>query len=221
MERLFPNPKEFEHCGFEKNLYDIAKRQKDCYIGITLSQNDMLSSVALIFPMQNDFFYIFTQSFISDEQRKNESSLSRCWEWESKGLLMRMWGYKRIFRYLGSLKEQLNLNFLGIGIDPHNAGGVMEDLEEFDCPVVTITQSARSLNDATLKFALCAKQLKCAFDNRNELLKRSVLRANIVENSFGEVKVAKNLHAGNSRCEHTSPVDAIINAFALIQMVKT
>ena len=140
--------------------------------------------------------------------------------WEQMGLITVTGGesdfmndYKFIVAQLAELRERFGLNFLGIGIDPHNAAGVMQDLEAFGCPVVTITQSARSLNDATVAVQLLTKGGQMEYDAGNELLTWSMTNAAVVRNSFEEIKVDKKPGA---RFKRIDPVDAIIDAHALM-----
>ena len=126
--------------------------------------------------------------------------------------------YKFIVSYLSELQERYGLNFLGIGIDPHNAAGVLQDLEAFGCPVVKITQSARSLNDATVAVQLLTKSGALEYDRRNELLTWSMVNAAVVRNSFDEIKVDKKPGA---RFKRIDPVDAIIDAHALMLLNTT
>ena len=145
--------------------------------------------------------------------------------WESLGLITVTGGatnymndYKFIVSYLADLKERLGLNFLGIGVDPHNAAGVMQDLEGFGCPVVTITQSARNLNDATVAVQLLTKGGQFEYDERDELLTWSMTNAAIVRNSFDEIKVDKRPGA---RFKRIDPVDAFIDSHALMLLNKS
>ena len=119
--------------------------------------------------------------------------------------------YKFIISYLAELKQRFGLTFLGLGLDPHNAAGVLQDLESFGCPVVMITQSARSLNDATVAIQLLIKGNSLEYDRRDELLTWSVINAAIVRNSFDEIKVDKKPGAKFKRID---PVDALVDAYA-------
>ena len=101
------------------------------------------------------------------------------------------------------------MTFKSIGIDPHNAPGVMQDLEEFGCPVITVTQSARNLNDATVAIQLLTKSGQIEYDHTNELLTWSMINAAIVRNSFEEIKVDKKPGA---RFKRIDPVDAFIDS---------
>jgi phage terminase large subunit-like protein len=130
--------------------------------------------------------------------------------------------YKFIISHLKELKERFHLEFLGIGIDPHNAGGVTEDLETFGCPVVTITQSARNLNDATCAVQLQVKSQRFEYDKKNELLTWSMINAAVVANSFGEIKVdKKRLNGHKEEYKRIDPVDAVIDAYALMLLNKS
>jgi phage terminase large subunit-like protein len=140
--------------------------------------------------------------------------------WEQMGLITVTGGstdymndYKFIIAHLAELRARFGLTFLGIGIDPHNAAGVMQDLEDFGCPVVTITQSARSLNDATVAIQLLTKSGALEYDQKNELLTWSMVNAAIVRNSFEEIKVDKKPGAKFKRID---PVDAVIDAHAVM-----
>ena len=140
--------------------------------------------------------------------------------WEQQGLITVTGGatdymndYKFIVAHLAELKERFGLQFKGIGIDPHNAAGVLQDLEEFGCPVVKITQSARSLNDATVAVQLLTKGGQLEYDKKNELLTWSMANAALRRNSFGEIAVDKKPGA---RFKRIDPVDAVIDAHALM-----
>lgn len=111
------------------------------------------------------------------------------------------------------LQEEYNLKFMGIGIDPHNADGILSDLENFGCPVVIIVQSCRSLNDATVDIRLLVKSLLVEYDKSNTLMAYSFLNANIVSNSFKEIKVDKQSGFKHQRID---PVDACIDAHTLM-----
>ena len=78
--------------------------------------------------------------------------------------------------------------------------------------MVIITQSARSLNDATVAVKLLTKGGQLEYDRRNELLTWSMVNAAIVRNSFGEIKVDKK---PGERFKRIDPVDAVIDAHAL------
>jgi phage terminase large subunit-like protein len=84
-------------------------------------------------------------------------------------------------------------------------------------PVVTITQSARSLNDATVAIQLLTKSGSLEYDQKNELLTWSMLNAAITRNSFDEIKCDKKPGA---RFKRIDPVDAIVDAHALMLLMQ-
>ena len=196
-------------------------------MGLDLSSGGDLTTLSLEFPLDNGKYYLYSHSFMPRGRLEEhvETDLAPYDVWEGQGLITVTGGstdymndYKFIVKHLAELKERLGLNFLGIGIDPHNAAGVMQDLEALGCPVVVITQSARNLNDATVAVQLLTKGGQFEYDERNELLTWSMTNAAITRNSFEEIKVDKKPGA---RFKRIDPVDAIIDAHALMLLNKT
>ena len=224
----FIDPDAWMACGSKRTLADIvAAGHRDCYVGLDLSSGGDLTTLALEFPMADNRQYLYSHSFMPRGRIEEhvETDLAPYDLWESQGLITVTGGssdymndYKFIIAHLGELRERYGLNFLGIGIDPHNAAGVMQDLEAFGCPVVTITQSARNLNDATVAVQLLTKGGQLEYDERNELLTWSMVNAALVRNSFDEIKVDKK---PGQRFKRIDPVDAIIDAHALQLLNKS
>ena len=98
---------------------------------------------------------------------------------------------------------------MAICIDPHNADGILADLEAFGVPVIIVTQSARALNDATVDVQLLVKSEAVDYNRNNELLTWSFLNAKTVRNSFDEIKVDKR---PGQHFKRIDPVDAVIDA---------
>lgn len=221
----FIDPEAWKACGTEQKLADIvAAGHRDCWVGLDLSSGGDLTTLALEFPLVGGRYYLHSHSFMPRGRLEEhiETDLAPYDVWASQGLITVTGGssdfmndYKFIVSHLAELRERYSLNFLGIGIDPHNAAGVMQDLEAFGCPVVTITQSARNLNDATVAIQLLTKSGALEYDQTDELLTWSMVNAAIVRNSFEEIKVDKKPGA---RFKRIDPVDAIIDAHALMLM---
>lgn len=216
------DPDAWAACGSERTLQDIAAENRDCWVGLDLSSGGDLTTLSLEFPLPGGRYYVYSHSFMPRGriQEHVETDLAPYDLWEAQGLITVTGGdtdymndYKFIVSHLAELRERLGLNFLGIGIDPHNAAGIMQDLEGFGCPVVTITQSARSLNDATVALRLLIKGGRIEYDKRNELLTWSVVNAAIVRNSFDEIKIDKKPGAKFKRID---PVDALVDAHTLM-----
>ena len=219
----FVDPDAWKGCGTERTLADIVEAgHRECYVGLDLSSGGDLTTLSLEFPLPGGRYYLYSHSFMPRGRLEEhmETDLAPYDYWEQLGLITVTGGgmdfmndYKFIVSHLSEIKERLELNFLGIGIDPHNAAGVMQDLEALGCPVVTITQSARNLNDATVAIQLLTKGGQLEYDQGNELLTWSMTNAAIVRNSFEEIKVDKKPGA---RFKRIDPVDAVIDAHALM-----
>ena len=218
----FIDPEAWKACGSERKLKDIVEAgYRNCYVGLDLSSGGDLTSLALEFDIDPSKIYLYSHSFMPRGRLEEhiETDLAPYDLWEQQGLITVTGGstdymndYKFIVAHLRELRDHYGLNFLGIGIDPHNAAGVMQDLEEFGCPVVTITQSARNLNDATVAVQLMTKGHQVEYDQENELLTWSMVNAALVRNSFEEVKIDKKPGA---RYKRIDPCDSVIDAHAL------
>ena len=217
------DPDAWAVCGSDRTLQDIVDAGiTECWVGLDLSSGGDLTTLVLEFPLPGGNYYIYSHSFMPRGRIEEhmETDLAPYQIWEQQGLITVTGGesdymndYKFIIAHLAELQERFGLSFLGIGLDPHNAAGVMQDLEAFGCPVVTITQSARNLNDATVAMQLLTKGGRIEYDRSNELLTWSVINAAIVRNSFGEIKIDKKPGAKFKRID---PIDAVIDAHTLM-----
>ena len=218
----------WQKCGSKRTLEDM--RGRACWVGLDLSSGGDLTSFALEFPFEENSkekYYFYSHSFMPRGriQEHIETDLAPYDLWEQMELITVTGGggdfkndYKFIIKELHRLKEEYDLKFLGIGLDPHNADGILSDLEEFGCPVVIIPQSCKSLNDATVDIQLLVKSEDLEYNSNNELLTWSFLNAKIVRNSFDEIKVDKKPGA---RFKRIDPVDACVDAHACMLKNKT
>lgn len=220
----FINSEKWQKCASDRTLKDFIGRK--CWVGLDLSSGGDLTTIALEFPGDNDKCYFYSHSFMPRGRLEEhiETDLAPYDLWETMELITVTGGsgdfkndYKFIVSHLKELKEEYDLEFLGIGIDPHNADGILADLEEFGCPVVIIVQSCKSLNDATVDIQLLCKSEKLEYNRHNELLTWSFTNASIVRNSFDEIKVDKK---PGQRFKRIDPVDACIDAHAVMLKAK-
>lgn len=213
-------------CGSSRSLEDF--RGQSCWIGLDLSSGGDLTTLALEFTEnytadtgeQKEKVFFHSHSFMPRGrlQEHIETDLAPYDLWEQMELITVTGGdsdfkndYKFIVKELQRLRDEYDLTYLGIGIDPHNADGILSDLEELGCPVIVITQSCKSLNDATCDMQLLVKSQDLEYNSNNELLTWSFLNAKIVRNSFDEIKVDKR---PGQRFKRIDPVDACIDAHA-------
>lgn len=201
--------------GSDRTIEDF--RGRSCYVGIDFSSGGDLTTIALEF-VDDDGIYIFSHSFMPRGRIEEHiiTDLEPYDVWEQMELITVTGGetdfkndYKFAIRYLANLIVEYELTIVAIGYDPHNADGILSDLEEFGVPLMMITQSARFLNDGTVDLRLLIKSGKFEYDRRNELLAKSFLNATIVRNSFNEEKVDKR---DGARTKRIDPVDACIDA---------
>lgn len=215
----FIDPDAWMACGSDRKLKDIVEAgYTECYVGLDLSSGGDLTTLALELPLDNSRYYVYSHSFMPRGRLEEhiETDLAPYDLWHQQGLITVTGGstdymndYKFIVAHLKELRERYGLTFKSIGIDPHNAPGVMQDLEEFGCPIITVTQSARNLNDATVAVQLLTKGGQIEYDSANELLTWSMVNAAVVRNSFEEIKVDKKPGA---RFKRIDPVDAFIDS---------
>ena len=224
-DNQFINTEKWQKCASDRTLKDFTGRQ--CWVGLDLSSGGDLTTIALEFPEENDRYYFYSHSFMPRGRLEEhiETDLAPYDLWEAMELVTVTGGsgdfkndYKFIVSHLKELREEYDLEFLGIGIDPHNADGVLADLEELGCPIVVITQSCKSLNDATVDIQLLCKSENLEYNRNNELLTWSFINASIVRNSFDEIKVDKK---PGQRFKRIDPVDACIDAHALMLKSKS
>lgn len=226
-------PDKWQKCGSKRTLEDM--RGRSCWVGLDLSSGGDLTTYALEFSEEyiselgevKEKCYFYSHSYMPRGrlQEHIETDLAPYDLWESMELITVTGGvndykndYKFIIKDLKHIKEEYDITFLGIGIDPHNADGILAELEEFGCPVVIIVQSCKSLNDATTDMQLLVKSEDLEYNAKNELLTWSFLNAKVVRNSFDEIKVDKK---PGKRFKRIDPVDACIDAHACKLKNKT
>ena len=103
--------------------------------------------------------------------------------------------------------------------DPHNASAFLGDLEAMGWDSMSITQTAKELNDATVDFRLeilagnveiegIEVGVKKKVVPADELLTWSIANAKTISNNYGEIKIDKDITE-----ERIDPIDAIIDAW--------
>lgn len=221
----FVNADKWKECGGDKTLDKF--RYHECWVGLDLSSGGDLTTLCLEIPLDNGKFYFYSHSFMPRGRLDEhiETDLAPYDLWEQMELITVTGGpgdfkndYKFIIQHLKDLIAEYDLKIQGIGIDPHNADGILSDLEEFGCPVMLITQSCKSLNDATCDIQLLVKSNNLEYNKNNELLTWSFLNASVVRNSFDEIKVDKK---PGQRFKRIDPVDACVDAHAVMLKNRT
>lgn len=211
----FVNADDLHECMTEKTLEDF--RGADCWVGLDLSSGGDLTSWAMeLSDGEKVFFHSHSYMPLGRLYEHIQTDLAPYDLWEQQELITATGGdesykndYKFIIRDLKRIKEEYGLNIRAIGVDPHNADGILSDLEELTQKVIIVTQSARNLSDTTTDLKLSVREHNVEFNRNNELLVYSFENAVETENSFEEIKIDKlNSLKGN----RIDPVDACIDA---------
>ena len=193
-------------------------RGRRCFAGLDLSSGGDLTSLALLFPLDDGKIYVWSHSYIPAKRLEEHiiTDTAPYDVWAKSGLLTpsdAVGGlkndYLQIVADLKELQEKFEINIACIGYDPHNADAFLEELDTLGAPLLEVKQSARFLSDTTVDFALEVKAGNVLYDQRNALMSWSIVNAKKTKNSFGEIKVDKEVNARHARID---VVDAIIDA---------
>lgn len=215
----FVSPRDWAACGVRYGVE--AFDGCECWVGLDLSSGGDLTTMAVEFETPDGGSYAWSHSFMPRGRLSEhmQTDLAPYDLWEQEGLITVTGGagdfkndYGFIVARLRALVDDHGLRVRAIGIDPHNADGVLGQLEAFGAPVVIVKQSCQSLNDATVDIQLLTRGGKYLHDARNELMTWSFVNARTVMNSFEEVKVDKRPRARTRRID---PVDACVDAHAV------
>lgn len=219
---LFISVDKWNECATEKTLKDY--KGAEVWVGLDLSSGGDLTTIHL--EIDNEIPFMHSHSFMPKGRMLEhvQTDTAPYDLWEQMELITVTGGetdykndYKFIINYLDDLIKEHDLKVRGIGVDPHNADGILSDLEKYGAPVLLVTQSARNLNDATVDLQLSIKGGQVAYNKNSELLTWSVGNAMLVANSFGEVKVDK---MANKRTRRIDPVDAMVDARTVKMKVR-
>lgn len=193
-------------------------RGRRCFAGLDLSSGGDLTSLALLFPLDDGKIYVWSHSYIPAKRLEEHiiTDTAPYDVWAKSGLLTPSEAvgglkndYLQIVADLKELQEKFEINIACIGYDPHNADAFLEELDTLGAPLLEVKQSARFLSDTTVDFALEVKAGNVLYDQRNVLMSWSIVNAKKTKNSFGEIKVDKEVNARHARID---VVDAIIDA---------
>lgn len=203
-EDAFLDLKDWERCATKKTLEDF--RGMKATVGLDLSSGGDLTSLVIEIPYIDEEtgdkkYYIYSHSFIPINRMYEHMELEDNAPyiiWEKEGLLTATKAsggiktdYKAVLEHLHNLVDVHKLELIGIAYDPHNASAFLQDLEEFDCDLISVTQSAKNLNDATVDFRLEVKAGGIEYHEDNKLLTRSMNDAVIIKTCYGDIKIDK------------------------------
>lgn len=199
-----------------------AFKGRKCYVGVDLSSGGDLTSIALVFPYmdgETKKYYVYSHSFIPanrvQEHIKTDNAPYDIWINDGYCTVTETLGgiktdYKYILSHLKKLIKKYELSVQMICYDPHNASAFLGDLESMGYDSLSITQSAKNLNDATVDFRLEIDAGNVEFDGGNGLLTWSIANAKTISNSFGEIKIDKDISV-----DRIDACDAVVDAWTM------
>lgn len=211
----------WKRCGVRKRTLADFKGKK-CYVGVDLSSGGDLTSIAFVFPyMDGDVkkYYVYSHSFIPanrvQEHIKTDNAPYDIWINDGLCTVTETLGgiktdYKYILSHLKKLITKYEFSVQMICYDPHNASAFLGDLEGMGYDSLSITQSAKNLNDATVDFRLEVYSGNVEFDGTNDLLTWSMANAKTISNNYGEIKIDKDISV-----DRIDPCDAVIDAWVM------
>ncbi len=224
-DNQYMNTEKWKNCESNKTLEDF--RGHTAITGLDLSSGGDLTSLGLVIPYYDDEgnrkYFIHSHSFIPKnrvaEHIKTDRAPYDIWIREEILTATETMGgiktdYKYIISYLKKLIEDYELNIEMICYDPHNASAFLYDLEQLGINTLEITQSARNLNDPTVDFRLEVEAGNVEYNKHNKLLTWSIVNAKTASNSFGEIKIDKDLQR-----KRIDPVDSVIDAWKVAMTI--
>ena len=221
-DNQYLNYEAWKNCESDKTLEDF--KGSECFIGLDLSSGGDLTSLAVVIPFlqeENKKYFIHSHSFIPSrrvaEHIKSDLAPYDIWIMSKLLTVTETLGgvktdYKYITAYIQQLIQEYELEVIAICYDPHNSSGFLGDLESLGIDCIEITQSARSLNDATVDLQLEVLAGNVEYNKDNKLLTWSAINAKTVSNSFGEIKIDKD---STKRMRRIDPIDSVIDAWKL------
>lgn len=146
-----------------KVALDFNPRGREVYIGLDLSRLDDLTAIGLIFPTENEKYYVDSHVFVGAKgglQAKIERDKIDYHALEQSGIATitdsasGIINYKQVVSWLVNFIQSNNLDVKGIMYDPWNSQAVITELEEYDWPLIEVGQGYRDLSEPLKQFRL-------------------------------------------------------------------
>lgn len=202
----------------KKTLKDFIGQR--CFIGVDLSSGGDLTSIVYLFPYwkkDEKRYFVYHHSYMPKNavnEHMNTDNVPYDM-WIKKGLITvteTLGGIKTDYRYiLSEIQKNIDDYSLDVQIicyDPHNASGFVGDLEQMGYDTMSVTQTARVLNDATVDVKLTMQQGAIEHNEDDELMQWAISNAKTIKNSYGEIKIDKA-----TSVDRIDPLDALIDAW--------
>lgn len=209
------NPNNLERIANSLSIHDFEN--EDVVIGLDLSGGGDLVSVGIVPKYEIDgkeMFFLHQHSFMPRERLQQHITGDDVPYniYVEKGNLTltddeNYVDFDFVVDYIQDIVQRLNLNVRAITFDPNKAKELANKLSKLGYDCIAVTQSARLLNEATLKLRKTIDEQQNNYNADDELLKMCLLNAIIVKQD-GYIKIDKRV-----RKERIDIVDAFITCF--------
>lgn len=190
-----------------------------CYTGVDLSQTTDLTSVGLVYLLDNGMFFVRQKSFIPEDRlaARRQTDKVPYDLWVKQGWLVTTPGavvdYNFIQSYFLNLREN-GVQIQEIDFDKWNASQFAQNMELEGFTVVEIPQSIRQLSEPTKNF-------------RAEVFKGNVQHENdplltwAVSNAVQKMDAQENIMLDKAKSTNRiDPIAAVINAFSRAMLIN-
>ncbi|PTL18496.1 terminase large subunit [Staphylococcus gallinarum] len=134
------------------------------YLSIDLSRSDDLTAIGMIFPLENNKFFVDSHVFvgtknsIEEKSKRDKIDYMKLVQTDMATLTNTQSGiinYEQVCEWLIEYIDMNDLNVKGIMYDPWNAQAVISKLEnETEYPLIEVTQNYKNLSPALKQFKL-------------------------------------------------------------------
>lgn len=185
-----------------KTEFTLNPRRREVYIGFDLSRLDDLTAIGLIFPTENEKYFVDAHVFVGtkggiqakserdkiDYQALAESEYATLTDSES-GII----NYRQVVSWLVEYINNNNLDVKGIMYDPWNSQTVITELEQYDWPLIEVKQDYRNLSEPLKQFRLDVFEKK-VLHNGNPNLEIAVNNATVKHDNNGNIILNKKIN---------------------------
>lgn len=177
-------------------------RGREVYIGFDLSRLDDLTAIGLIFPTENEKYFVDAHVFVGtkggiqakserdkiDYQSLAQTDYATLTDSES-GII----NYRQVVSWLVEYINNNNLDVKGIMYDPWNSQTVITELEQYDWPLIEVKQDYRNLSESLKQFRLDVFEKKI-LHNGNPNLEIAVNNATVKHDNNGNIILNKKIN---------------------------
>ena len=205
---------ELQECATELDIEDYIG--KPCYLGLDLAQRTDLCSLAYIFPNDKGGVDIFTTNYlpVGVLKRVKPAVAEKYRNWEEEGSLVLTNGESTDWRVIKEDIIEANKDFqvLGVAYDPANATELVNNLEDENVLMVSVSQGY-GLSEAAKSFDALVKDRKVKYDETDKVFEWCASNAVMTEGQFQDIKIHKAKEKPDSK------VDSIIAVITGMKLV--